>query len=747
MLIDRFSLEAQDAIERASRLAVRRDHERITPWHILAGTLDPPAGHAARHALEHAGVDVRALTSRIEARLLSQPRAAAGSQETPLSRDLERSLLEADLLATAAGAKSIGVRELLLALLKEAEVQSALCEAGGDENGIVEALRAIPSGGFHAGERTSGEFEYLSRYTTDLTEQARLGQLDPVIGRDAEIRLTAQILCRRSKNNPIVIGEPGVGKTAVAEGMAQRIAEGKVPPALCDTALLSLDLAQLVAGAKFRGEFEERLKRVMQEVALAGNVILFIDEIHTIVGAGGAEGSLDAANLLKPALARGELRCMGATTLEEYRKRIEKDPALMRRFQVVLVEEPSFDDTLAILRGVKPRYEAHHGVSFEEGALLAAAKLSRRYLPDRRLPDKAIDLLDHTAARLRLERTGDMTGPVSEGDVAVTLSSLTGIPLARVVESERERLLELESHLRRRVLGQEAALTAVAKAIRRSRAGLGSPRRPIASFMLLGPTGVGKTELAKAVAEFLFDDERALVRVDMSEFMEKHAAARLVGAPPGYVGYEEGGILTNSVRRRPFSVLLFDEVEKAHADVFHLLLQLLDDGRLTDGHGQTVNFSNTLVFLTSNLGAELNGAAGSPDEARERAEAMMTAVRHHFRPEFLNRLDDILLFSPLTLEVMAPIVDVQLARVAALLSDRGVRLEVTPDARAFLAREGHHPLYGARPLQRLIQTRVQDPIAERCLEGSLEAGGEVKVSLAGNELAFETGRPATRTAA
>jgi ATP-dependent Clp protease ATP-binding subunit ClpB len=855
MIIEKFSVKAQDVIESACRLAVKKDHEYVTPWHLLSIMLEPKA-HLTQTYLSQTKIDLEALGARVDGKLLTQPKARTDSQQTPINRDLERIFILAEEASVSTGGKYIGINHILLGMLKTEEILEAFSDAGTNREELEALLKQPPRSRFSAGEDGAGDFEYLARYTVDLTERARQGELDPIIGRDQEIRLAIQVLSRRLKNNPIIIGEPGVGKTAIVEGLAQRIVNGDIPDDLKPTAILSLDMGQLIAGAKFRGEFEERFKRLLQEVADAGNVILFIDEIHMLIGAGGSEGTMDAANLIKPALSRGEIRCIGATTLEEYRKHIEKDAALMRRFQVVMIEEPSIEETISILRGVKEKYEVHHGVQLLDASLVAAAKLSKRYIMDRFLPDKAVDLIDQTSASIRIglsskpeeidkidrriveleieiralknetdsqteerlrhlrqemeelkEKSGQLTEKwerekkaltdvqeakkaleearremeqkvreedfsrvaelqykiipkcektleeyadidvsdkgflrqrITEDDIANTVSHLTGIPVSKMMGSERDKLLHLETYLRKRVVGQDDALTVISKAIRRSRAGVQNPNRPIASFLMLGPTGVGKTEVSKALAEFMFDDESALVRIDMSEFMEKHSVARLIGAPPGYVGYEEGGVLTNSVRRKPYSVILFDEVEKGHADVFNLFLQLLDDGRLTDSQGQTVNFSNTVVLMTSNLGSESIQPAETEEEIQEMNAGIMAAVRSYFRPEFLNRLDDILVFKQLTLEGMKPIAEIQLNRLNKRLQEKDIKLQVKDGAKTLLAKLGFNPLMGARPLNRVIQTRLQDPLAEDIIAGKIQPGDVVYVSASGDEMVIGT---------
>jgi ATP-dependent Clp protease ATP-binding subunit ClpB len=849
MIIEKFNLKAQEAIEAACRLAVQKDHGYVTPWHLLHALLAPQNG-LARQYLVQAKLDLAALDAKVDTQLLAQPKALNNAQQTPINRDLERWFIHAEQASTQMGDKYIGINHLLLSAWELEELAEALTAVGSNREALKTVLQQAPKGGYQSGEG-GGEFEYLAKYARDLTQQARDGTLDPVIGRDDEIKLAIQVLCRRIKNNPIVIGEPGVGKTAIVEGLAQRIVAGDVPADLQGCSVLSVDMGQLVAGAKYRGEFEERFKRLLQEITDAGNVITFIDEIHNLVGAGKAEGSMDAANLLKPALARGEIRCIGATTIEEYRKHFEKDSALIRRFQVVKVDEPDDATTLTILRGIKEKYEMHHGIQVTEAALIAATRLSRRYIADRHLPDKAIDLIDQAAATTRIglsakpaeletidrrlvdleielhalanesaesrkrqlqeeqaelkAKSAELTerwtrekramtevqgarkaleearremeikvkeedfvrvaelqhkiipqaektlaeyadidvsdarlqkNAIDEEDIAATVARLTGIPVAKMLDSEQQRLLNLEGHLRERVVGQEEAVAAVAKAIRRARTQVQDSNRPLGSFLMLGPTGVGKTELAKTLAQFLFNDDAAMVRIDMSEFMEKHSVSRLTGAPPGYVGYEEGGVLTNQVRTKPYSVILFDEVEKAHADVFNLFLQVLDEGRLTDSQGQVVNFANALILLTSNLGSQHIEPVETEEEQRHMQSQVMEAVRGHFRPEFLNRLDDILIFRQLTLETMRPIADIQLQRLARRLKERKIELDISEAAANALAEWGYNPLYGARPLKRVIQNKLQDPLAELLLSGEIRDGQRVTVDLVEEALVF-----------
>jgi ATP-dependent Clp protease ATP-binding subunit ClpB len=847
---------ARGFVQAAQTIALREGHQQLTPEHLLKALLDDPEGMAAG-LVRKAGGDPKQALKAVDAALARRPKVSgSGAGQPGATGELARVFDQAEKIAQKAGDKYVTAERLLLALALEKGTEAAkiLADAGVTPQGLNTAINDLRKG--RTADTASAEqgYDALKRYSRDLTEAAAQGKLDPVIGRDEEIRRTIQVLSRRTKNNPVLIGEPGVGKTAIAEGLALRIVKGDVPDSLKDKKLLALDMGALIAGAKYRGEFEERLKAVLNEVqAEGGRIILFIDELHTIVGAGKSEGAMDAGNLLKPALARGELHCIGATTLDEYRKHIEKDAALARRFQPVFVEEPTVEDTISILRGLKEKYELHHGVRITDSALVAAATLSNRYIADRFLPDKAIDLVDEAASRLKMQidskpealdaidrdlmqlkierealkkendaaskdrlgriekqiveleeesrtltrnweaerqklgnaqklkeeldtartelekaqRRGDLTraGELAYGripelekklkgieaqeqkgamveeavtpdQIAGVVSRWTGIPVDRMLEGEREKLLKMEDALSKRVIGQREAVDAVSTAVRRARAGLQDPNRPIGSFMFLGPTGVGKTELAKALAAFLFDDETALLRIDMSEYMEKHSVARLIGAPPGYVGYEEGGSLTEAVRRRPYQVILFDEIEKAHPDVFNVLLQVLDDGRLTDGQGRTVDFRNTIIILTSNIGAEylVNQKEGEDTDAVR--DLVMAEVRSKFRPEFLNRLDDIILFHRLQRSEMGKIVDIQIARVQKLLTDRKIKLELDDKARSWLANRGYDPAYGARPLKRVIQRHVQDPLAEQILSGRVKDGDTVRVSVRDGEIAL-----------
>ncbi len=856
MNLEKFTDRARGFLQSAQTVALRMNHQQIAPEHLLKALLEDEQGMAAG-LITAAGGDARRATTETDAALAKIPAVSgSGAQNQPgLSADAVRVLDQAEQIAQKAGDSYVTVERLLVALALS--LNTAAGKALKTANATPEALNAAITQlrGGRTADTASAEDRYdaLKKFARDLTQAAKDGKLDPVIGRDEEIRRTIQVLARRTKNNPVLIGEPGVGKTAIVEGLALRIANGDVPDGLKDKTLMALDMGALIAGAKYRGEFEERLKGVIDEVKQAdGDIILFIDEMHTLIGAGKSEGAMDAGNLLKPALARGELHCVGATTLDEYRKHVEKDPALQRRFQPVFVGEPTVEDTISILRGLKEKYELHHGVRITDGALVSAATLSNRYITDRFLPDKAIDLMDEAASRLRMEveskpeeietldrrilrlkiereglkretdaasldrldtlegelanleqqsaelttrwqaekdkiageaklkeqldsarleleqaqRQGDLAkaGELSYGripalekqladaqattqgamlreevtadDIAGVVSRWTGVPVDRMLEGEREKLLRMEEVLGKRVIGQADAVRAVSTAVRRARAGLQDPNRPLGSFLFLGPTGVGKTELTKALAEFLFDDPSAMVRIDMSEFMEKHAVARLIGAPPGYVGYEEGGVLTEAVRRRPYQVVLFDEVEKAHGDVFNVLLQVLDDGRLTDGQGRTVDFSNTLIILTSNLGSQY--LANMPDDAPvESVEPqVMEVVRAHFRPEFLNRLDEIILFHRLGQAHMGPIVDIQVGRVGKLLADRKVTLDLTDAARAWLGRVGYDPVYGARPLKRAVQRHLQDPLAELILRGEVKDGATVHVDEGDGKLAL-----------
>jgi ATP-dependent Clp protease ATP-binding subunit ClpB len=864
MDIEKFTDRARGFLQAAQTIAIRDYHQRITPEHLLKALLDDEQG-AAAGLIRAAGGDAATAKASIDAELGRQPKVSGGGSGQPqLTPELVRVLDAAQQLASRAG-DEFTAQDRLLQGLAASDTPSgrALRAAGADAAKLDKAVAELRKGRKVDSQNAEDQFEALKKYARDLTALAREGKLDPVIGRDEEIRRTIQVLARRTKNNPVLIGEPGVGKTAIVEGLALRIIKGDVPEALKTKRVMALDLGAMVAGAKYRGEFEERLKGVLKEVEdAAGEIILFIDEMHTLVGAGKADGAMDASNLIKPALARGELHCVGATTLDEYRKHVEKDAALARRFQPVFVGEPSVQDTISILRGIKEKYELHHGVRIADGALVAAATLSNRYITDRFLPDKAIDLVDEAASRLRMqvdskpeeldaidrdlmrlrierealrkeedaasrdrlgklereladleERSREMTArwdaekgkvvaaqklkeqldrartdvelaqragdlarasellyatipqlekqlasagdgdsrlvneAVTEEGIAAVVSRWTGIPVEKMLEGERAKLLRMEDKLRLRVVGQEEALEAVSKAVRRARAGLQDPNRPIGSFLFLGPTGVGKTELVKTLASFLFDDDRAMTRVDMSEFMEKHSVSRLIGAPPGYVGYEEGGALTEAVRRRPYQVLLFDEVEKAHDDVFNILLQVLDDGRLTDGQGRTVDFRNTIIVLTSNLGSQAIAELPESAEIEMARPAVMRAVRERFRPEFLNRLDEIVLFRRLARADMATIVDIQLGRLRKLLEDRKITLELDASAREWLAEAGYDPAYGARPLKRVIQRSLQDKLAGMLLEGMVKDGARLLVTAGADGLEVRTAPQQVRAAA
>jgi ATP-dependent Clp protease ATP-binding subunit ClpB len=851
MDIEKFTERARGFLQAAQTIAIREFHQRVTPEHLAKALLDDPEGLAAG-LIAAAGGDAARVRTAIDAEVAKQPKVTGqGAGQAQFTPDIIRVLDAAQQAATKAGDAFVAQDRLVVALAaSDTPSGRAFRAAKADAAALEKALADIRKGRKVDSANAEASFEALKKYARDITELARNGKLDPVIGRDEEIRRAIQVLARRTKNNPVLIGEPGVGKTAIVEGLAIRIANGDVPEALKGKRVLALDLGAMVAGAKYRGEFEERLKGVLTEVEGAnGEIVLFIDEMHTLVGAGKADGAMDASNLLKPALARGELRCIGATTLDEYRKHVEKDAALARRFQPVFVGEPSVEDTISILRGIKEKYELHHGVRIADAALVAAATLSNRYITDRFLPDKAIDLMDEAGSRLRMQvdskpeeldeldrrviqlkierealkkeddsasrdrlarlevelagleeksngmtaawkaekdslaeatklkerleharteaevaqRKGDLARAsqllygevpelerklaaasdkegrlvheaVTEESIAQVVARWTGIPVDRLLAGEREKLLAMETKLRGRVVGQEDALKSVADAVRRARAGLSDPNRPIGSFLFLGPTGVGKTELTKALAEFLFDDERAMVRIDMSEFMEKHAVARLIGAPPGYVGYEEGGTLTEAVRRRPYQVILFDEIEKAHEDVFNVLLQVLDDGRLTDGQGRTVDFRNTIIVMTSNLGSDVLAALDDDAEVEMARAQVMRVVRDKFRPEFLNRLDEIILFRRLARTDMARIVDIQLAHLRKLLADRKITLDLDASAVAWLAEAGYDPVYGARPLKRVIQRSLQNSLAQAILEGRIKDGERVAVSAGGDGL-------------
>ncbi len=864
MRLDKLTVKSAEALQSAQGLAERRNHQAVDVEHLLMALLGQKEGIALA-LLQKLGVQPTAVLERVEKALDRIPQVTGAGGQAYITPRLKKLIETAEREAEGLKDEYVSVEHLLMAMgADDGETGRIFREFGITKDKILAALVDIRGAQRVTDQNPEEKYQALQKYSRDLTDLARKGKLDPVIGRDEEIRRVIQVLSRRTKNNPVLIGEPGVGKTAIVEGLALRMVNGDVPETLKDKRIVALDMGALVAGAKYRGEFEERLKAVLKEVTESnGQIILFIDELHTLVGAGAAEGAMDASNMLKPALARGELRCIGATTLDEYRKRIEKDPALERRFQPVLVQEPSVEDTIAILRGLKERYEVHHGVRITDGAIVAAATLSHRYITDRFLPDKAIDLIDESAARLRIEidsmpteideierrvmqleierqalkresdrssrerldrvdkeiaelraqsdelkahwkqekdviqriralkektettkveeqqaqRKGDLNRAaelrygvltqltkeldaenqkleelqkkrkmlkeeVDAEDIAEVISKWTGIPVSKMLEGEVQKLLHMEDRLQQRVVGQDPAIQAVANAVRRARAGLQDPNRPIGSFIFLGPTGVGKTELARALAEFLFDDEQAMVRVDMSEFMEKHSVARLIGAPPGYVGYEEGGYLTEAVRRRPYSVILFDEIEKAHPDVFNVLLQILEDGRLTDGQGRTVDFKNTVIIMTSNLGSQFITEVTDRKEVERRVTA---ALQQAFKPEFLNRIDEIVIFNPLGRDEIKHIVEIQLKRLERLLADRKISIEVTEGAKALLAERGYDPVYGARPLKRTIQRMIQDPLALRILNGDFGEGDRVAVDAEGGEIVFrKSGQAAAR---